>query len=171
MPSKTSWDLRWPDRPSEEARNLNPAFCGEMLFRTVSEYFKLSRMPFSFPLSFVVLPLVLHKPTRDMLPGRASTAFAGWIAEHTPFLVEFPDRVLRLVPVTRESLLFLIQHKVLSVEAGGLIPGNKPIARAALPPLITEDVGEARSAAALLGRWFAGQGSPSTIMQGFGVSP
>jgi SAM-dependent methyltransferase len=49
MPSKTSWDLRWPDRPCEEARNFNPAFCGEMLFRTVSEYFKLRRMPFSFP--------------------------------------------------------------------------------------------------------------------------
>jgi hypothetical protein len=148
MPSKMSWDLRWSDRPSEEARNLNPAFCGEILFRTVSEYFKLRRTPFSFPLSFVVLPLVLHKPTRNMLPGRASTAFAGWIAECSPFLAEFPDRVVQLVPITR-----------------------KPIGRTALPSQVTDDVAEARSAAALLGRWFGSQGSPSTIMQGFGVSP
>lgn len=171
MASETSWDLRWPDRPSEEARNLNPAFCGEMVFRTVSEYFKLRRAPFNFALSFVVLPLVLYKPTRDILPRRASTAFAGWIAEQSPFLVELPDRVLRLKPVSRESLLFLIQHKVLAFEAGGLIPGEKPIARTALPPQVTDDVEEARSAAALLGRWFANQGSPSTIMLGFGVSP
>jgi hypothetical protein len=125
----------------------------------------------SFALAFVVLPLVLHKPTRDILPGRASTAFAGWIAEHSPSLVEFPNRVLRLIPVSRESLLFLVQHKVLAFEAGGLIPGNKPIARTASPSQVTDDVEEARGAAALLGRWFANQGSPSTIMLGFGVSP
>jgi hypothetical protein len=171
MPSKTSWDLGWSDRPSEEARNLNPAFCGEIIFRTVSEYFRLRQSPFSFALSFVVLPIALHKVTRELLPGNASAAFAGWIAERSPFLAEFPDRVLRLVPVTRESLLFLVQHKVVGLEAGGLVPGAKPIGRSARPSQVTDDVAEARSAAALLGRWFANQGSPSSILQGLGVSP
>jgi Family of unknown function (DUF6521) len=43
MPNKTKWDLRWSDRPAEEARNLNPAFCGELIFRAVSEYFRTKR--------------------------------------------------------------------------------------------------------------------------------
>jgi Family of unknown function (DUF6521) len=171
MSNKTTWDLRWSDRPSEEARNLNPAFCGELIFRTVSEYVRLRQDPFSFPLSFVVLPIALHKPTRDILPGNASAALAGWIAERSPFLVEFPERTLRLVPVTREGLLFMFQHKVLGWDAGGLVPGERPIGRSSRPSQVTDDVAEARSAAALLGRWFANQGSPSSIMLGLGVSP
>src|SRR5262249_22051994 len=100
-----------------------------------------------------------------------SPGFAGWVADRGPFLAEFPDRALRLVPVTREALLFLVQHKVIRLEAGGLTPGAKPIGRSARPPQITDDVAEARSAASLLGRWFASQGSSSSVMQGLGVSP
>jgi hypothetical protein len=35
----------------------------------------------------------------------------------------------------------------------------------------TDDVDEARSAAGLLGRWFANQGSQPSVLQGLGVSP
>jgi hypothetical protein len=134
-------------------------------------YRKLKGQPFAFALTFVVLPIVLHKPTRDQLPGKASTAFAGWAAEHGPFLAEFPDRVLRLVPVSREALLFLIQHRIMEVEKGGLAPGTKPISLSGKSVQATADVSEARSAAALLGRWFANQSGPSSIMQSLGVSP
>ncbi len=113
MEYKRRWDLEWSQRPSEEARNLNPAFCGELLFRAISDYRKLKPQPFSFALSFLILPIALHKPTRDHLPGRASTAFVGWLADHGPLLAQLPDRVLRLVPVTREALLFLVQHNEL----------------------------------------------------------
>jgi hypothetical protein len=171
MPNKTKWDLRWSDRPAEEARNLNPAFCGELIFRAASEYFRARQQPFGFALSFVVLPIVLHKATREQLPGNASAAFAAWIADRGPFLAEFPDRVLRLVPVTREALLFLVQHKVIGLDAGGLVPGAKPIGRSARPSQLTDDVAEARSASSLLGRWFANQGSVSSVMLGLGVSP
>jgi hypothetical protein len=171
MPHRTSWDLRWSERPAEEARNLNPAFCGELISRAVSEYFRIRQQPFGFALSFVVLPIALHKSTREQLPGNASAAFAGWVADRNPVLAEFPDRVRRLVPVTREALLFLIQHKVVRLDLGGLSPGAKPIGRSSRPPQVTDDVAEARSAASLLGRWFASEGSASSIMQGLGVSP
>jgi hypothetical protein len=171
MANKTSWDLSWSDRPTEEARNLNPAFCGELISRTVSEYFRLRQQPFAFALSFVVLPIALHKPTREQLPGNASAAFAGWVADRGPALAEFPDRVLRLVPVTREALLFLLQHKVIRLDAGGLSPGARTIGRSARPSQVTDDVAEARSAASLLGRWFASEAAASSIMKGLGVSP
>ncbi len=99
MEYKRTWDLDWNERPSEEARNLNPAFCGELIFRAVSDYRKLKPQPFSFALSFLILPIALHKATRDQLPGKASTAFVGWLADNGPFLAQLPDRVLRLVPV------------------------------------------------------------------------
>lgn len=172
MQHKTTWDLQWGERPFEEASNLNPAFCGELIFRAASEYYRLRQQPFGFALSFLILPLVLHKPTRDQLPGRASTAFAGWIADHDPLLAQFPDRVLRLVPVTREAMIFLVQHDVARIGAGGLSPGTNPISVSAeRRSRTTDDVAEARSAASMLGRWFANQGAATSIMQGFGVSP
>jgi Family of unknown function (DUF6521) len=171
MANKTSWDLSWSDRPTEEARNLNPAFCGELISRTVSEYFRIRQQPFALALSFVVLPIALHKPTREQLPGNASATFAGWVADRGPALAEFPDRALRLVPVTREALLFLVQHKAIRLDAAGLSPGARAIGRSARPSLVTDDVAEARSAASLLGRWFATEAAASSIMKGLGVSP
>ncbi|MDN3275148.1 DUF6521 family protein [Frankia sp. RB7] len=171
MASSTSWDLKWSQRPSEEARNFNPAYCAELIARVVSEYFRMRQQSFGLALSFVVLPIVLHKPTREQLPGNSSASFASWIADRGPFLVEFPDRTLRLRPVTREALLFAIQNKVLQVNEGGLAPGNSPISRTARPAKVTDDVAEARSAASLLGRWFAAQANSTIVLQSFGVSP
>jgi Family of unknown function (DUF6521) len=168
---KTSWDLSWDDRPSEEARNFNPAFCAELVFRTVADFRKSKPLPFNFALSFLILPIALHKATRDQLPGKASTAFMGWIADHGPLLAELPDRVARLVPITREAILFATQHRALAIEDGGVVPGSSPFRISARPAQQTDDVAEARSAAALLGRWFAAQGSAPSILQGFGVSP
>src|SRR6185437_1944483 len=111
--AKRNWDVPWTDRASEEAANLNPAFCGELLARSVSEYKRLREIPFPLPLAFLVLPIGLHKRTRDLLPGRSSTAFIGWIAENKSSLAELPERVIRLVPVTREALLFALQHRIL----------------------------------------------------------
>ncbi|WP_244525189.1 MULTISPECIES: three component ABC system middle component [Bradyrhizobium] len=150
---------------------MNPAFCGELISRAVSEYFRTRQQSFSFALSFAVLPIALHKQTREQLPGNASAAFAGWVADHSSTMAEFPDRVLRLVPVTREALLFLVQHKVIRLDASGLSPGARPIGRAARPSQVTDDVAEARSAAALLGRWFASEANATSIMKGLGVSP
>ena len=172
MAGRTRWDIPWRERPIEEATNLNPAFCGELLFRAVTAYHKLRRGPLSFAVAFLVLPIVLHKPTRDELPGRASAAFLAWTSEHGPLLAQLPDRVIRLTPVTRESLLFTIQHHILRIEDGGLAPGSSPLSLRVSPSAITtDDSANARSAASLLGRWFANQSLAASILQGLGVSP
>ena len=38
---RRTWDIPWNQRAREEAANLNPAFCGELLARSVSEYKRL----------------------------------------------------------------------------------------------------------------------------------
>ena len=171
MASESRWSLSWAERPSEEARHFNPAFCAELVCRTVCEYFKSREAGLSFATAFLVLPMTLHKPTRDALPGRANVAFAGWIAERNPLLAELPGRVSRLRPITREALVFGIRHELLAIQEGDLVPGAKPVRLNARPALTTDDVNEARSAAGLLGRWFANQGSQLAILQGMGVSP
>ena len=127
--------------------------------------------PLALPLAYLVLPIALHKATRDQLPGNASAAFAGWVAEHGTALAGFAERVARLAPITREALLLLLQHRAIRVENGELTIEAKRIRLSAAPDRRTDDTDEARAAAELLGRWFARQRQPSLVMQGLGVKP
>lgn len=169
--SEARWNSAWAMRPSEEARNFNPAFCAELVARTVGEFHKNRQKPLNIATAYLVVPLVLHPSTREALPGRASAAFGTWVAENGPILAEFPARAKRMQAVSREAVLFAIRHRVLRVHEGGLIPGEMPIRLSARPAPSTDDVNSARAAAMLLGRWFAGQAMQSAILQGFGIAP
>ena len=171
MALEARWSVPWAERPAEEARIFNPAFCGELIGRAVCEYHRTRQAALSMVAAFLVLPLTLHRPTREALPGRANTAFAGWVAEHAALLAELPERTRRLRPVSREALLFAVRHQFLAFEGGGLIPGANPIRLRARLAVSTDEVNLARSAAGLLGRWFAGQGTEISILQGMGVAP
>lgn len=165
------WSLAWRDRPPEEAALLNPAFCGELIARATKDYERIRATAFPLPLGFVVLPLVLHPPTLAVLPGRANTTFATWSADNEALLAELPERTLRLRPISREALLFLAQHRALTVDAEGLRTGAKPMRLTAKTAATTSDVDDIRRAAGLLGRWFANQGAPVQILQTMGVTP
>ncbi|RXT51197.1 hypothetical protein B6S44_21575 [Bosea sp. Tri-44] len=165
------WSLAWRDRPPEEAALLNPAFCGELIARATKDYERIRAAAFPLPLSFVILPLVLHPPTLAALPGRANTTFATWSADNEALLADLPERTLRLRPISREALLFLAQHRALTVGAEGLRTGDKPMRLTAKAAVMTSDVDDIRRAAGLLGRWFANQGAPVQILQTMGVTP
>lgn len=165
------WSLSWRDRPPEEAALLNPAFCGELIARATKDYERIRAAPFPLPLAFVVLPLVLHPPTKDALPGRANTTFATWSADNEALLAELPERTLRLRPISREALLFLTQHRALTVTAEGLKTGAAPMKLSAKTSSSTPDADDIRRAAGLIGRWFANQGAPVQILQTMGVTP
>jgi hypothetical protein len=171
MPTRDRWDLAWRARPPEEASNFNPAFCGEMIYRAAAAYNGLRDLPFSLALTFLVLPIILHKPTRDRLPKKANATFVGWAAEHGGLLAGLPDRATRLLPVSREALLFLLQNEVMRIQQGGVVVGENPIRLSTRPPAVTGETDEARRSAGLLGRWFANQGQATSIMQVLGVAP
>ena len=171
MADKSGWSLRWTARSREEARVFNPAFCGELICRTVGEHYRVGRSRLGFVTAFLVLPLTLHAGTRDALPRRADAAFAGWVAEHGPLLVGVPERTKRFRPVSREALLFALSHELIAIDGGGLVPGVKAVGRRARPALSSDEVDAARRSAELLGRWFAAQGTESSILRGIGVVP
>ena len=171
MADESHWSLPWAERPVEEARIFNPAFCGELISHTVREYQRTRQAALNMVTAFLVLPLTLHSPTRKALPGRANTAFAGWVAEHAALLAELPERARRLRPISREALMFAVRHQLLVIDGGGLLPGAQPVRRSVLFPVNTDEVNAARSASALLGRWFAAQGTQTSILQGMGIAP
>jgi hypothetical protein len=169
--ARRSWDVPWDQRAREEAANLNPAFCGELLSRSVGEYRRVREHPMPFPLAFLILPIALHPKTRSLLPGNSSASFVTWIAERRAFLTDVPERVVRLIPITREAILFSIQHSLIAFDEGSLTPGKKRLNARTRPALSTDDSDDIRRTSALLGRWFASQGAASSILYGFGVTP
>ena len=171
MADESRWSLPWAERPPEEARLFNPAFCAELISHSVGEYQRSRQAAFNMVTAFLVLPLTLHRPTREALPRRANTAFAGWVAEHAAQLAELPERARRLRPISREALLFAVRHQLLVFDDGGLLPGTQPVRRGAQFAVTTDEVNAARAAAALLGRWFAAQGTQASTLQGMGIAP
>mgnify|MGYP000535543387 FL=1 len=67
----------WSERAQEIAFLLNPAFCGRILYSTIKTYANNSHRALPFPLIYLVLPLVLHKSTREKINSR--TQLLVWI--------------------------------------------------------------------------------------------
>lgn len=165
------WTLTWDERPAEEAALFNPAYCGELIARCVSEYENARSTPLPLALAFTVLPLTLHAPTRGRLPGRSNATLVTWAAEQGSFIADLPQRVLALRSVTREGLLFAAQYGALAVDAEGLRRGPSPFRLSAKRPEATPDAEAARRSAGLVGRWYANQGSAASVLQALGVRP
>jgi hypothetical protein len=163
----------WSNRVIEEANLFNPAFCSVLIVQMSDNFAKKAHRTMPFPLAFLSLPIVLHRATRQALPGSTVTSLHSWIQDHREQLVNFATRVQCLRDVTREAILFAAQHEFLAVEAdGGLSPGSKrktPTERRT--GLFTVEARECVDRAGFLGRWFAAAGTTPTIFAAWGVAP
>lgn len=103
----------WEDRTAILANLLNPAFCGEILRRFIKAYNDNSENKTSFLLCFIVLPIVLHKETREQLPKTTNTHLLTWIDSKDALFIDFPNRVRDMKPYTNESLMFLLNQQAI----------------------------------------------------------
>ena len=148
---------------------LNPAFCSLLLRAAAQAYSArgLSHLPAA--LSFLVLPIVLHRPTREIMPSTARSKMHVWIRENPIVRIGFARRAIELVPYTREALLFGLVHGSLRLSSDGAV-GAGTAGDAFAPAALTE----ARSgldSAVLLGKLFAAAGDAGTVLVAWGVRP
>jgi Family of unknown function (DUF6521) len=68
---------RWTGRPREEANLLNPAFCCTALTSSIVGYMGVDAEGMPYPLAFMILPIALHKTTREALPQNTRTSLAA----------------------------------------------------------------------------------------------
>ena len=163
------WDLR----TNEEASLFNPSFCAMLLAETAFDHQRRNQLPMPFPLVFLVLPIVLHQNTRQALPSTTVTALLPWVERNRDILAGFPARVAVMREITKESLVFGLQHRLLQIsEPAALVvgPGRKT-ATVRRTPLFTNEVRKCVERAAFVGRWFAAAGTTATIYASLGVSP
>jgi hypothetical protein len=163
----------WNERVVEEANLFNPAFCAMLIAKACKDYSKKGPQPLSFPLAFLVLPLIVHPGTRAALPYSTMTSLISWTQEHQVDLVEFGTHTRHLLPYTREAIMFGLAHNILTLdESGGINIGKSYVALTEKKTeLFTHEVRDCLDRAGFVGRWFAGAGTASTIYSVLGVRP
>jgi len=161
---------KWEDRPVTVANLLNPAFCGEILRLVIKEYEKESGDKTPFELLFLVLPLVLHKQSRESLPATTSKNFYEWLEENTMTKININNKVKSLVPYTREAILFLIYHKAIKINENGKLEFVK-YRKTSLPYIDDNEVKDIFKKSSMLGKWFSKIGNTKTIYASIGIKP
>lgn len=159
----------WDSRPDEVKNLLNPAFCGRVIYGTVSEYQGITRRDFPFPLVYLILPLVLPRPIRTEINSR--TQLVNWVQRHQDLVFNYGKRAGDLVEITNEAVELLLQAGYMMLTDNGEL--SKVITAGTLSKAkhIDSEVAECLTKAEHVGRWFAGAGKVETVYTCLGVRP
>lgn len=162
----------WADRSQEERALLNPGFCANLLWHAANGYARDSDNALSFEESFLVLPFVLHRPTRETLPRSIRTSLAVWLDENPLARGRVASRACVLVPFTKEALMFGAVHGLIRLDKGSVwaVAAWKRSVNRTLTEASDEVKGCAKRAT-FIGNWFARAGSAATVLALIGVRP
>lgn len=161
----------WQLRPSEEAHNFNPAFCGALTFEFVKSFTKAKGASADFPLTFCALAIGLYPETRLKLPSTTRTSLYSWIERTPEALVGYSNRAKSLVPYVKEAISYAAQRDALAfTDQGELTIGKKKatFTEASLAG-VTTDLRDTVKSMRMIGKWFAAAGETQTILASLGV--
>jgi len=156
--------IEWNRRPVEVKYLFNPAFCGRILFAAIKEY---GSMP--FPIVYLVLPLILHKKTRQNIKT-SRTKFHEWTHEHDELLIGFSQRARGMVEITNEAIELLVQTGLLQISNSGELFCSVD-AKLSESRFADQEIKECISKSKILGHWFYSAGSTEAIYISLGVKP
>ncbi|KOP70272.1 hypothetical protein AMS59_20845 [Lysinibacillus sp. FJAT-14745] len=166
----------WENRPVEIANLINPAFCGFLIYEFIKGHEEKvdSEVGTPYELFFLMLPIILHKPTKLVLPRSVSTYMHVWLQEKPEVRVGFALRAKELVPFTKEAIHFLMKREIITVNENGNFKISGKIKPSVINSLENDSkmyLSDYQNKAKMLGRWFAVTGTSSTIYTMWGVSP
>lgn len=162
----------WTDRPKEEAYLLNPAFCCTVLAAAFFSYKNVNDEGIPFPLTFMILPIVLHKPTREKLPPNTRTSMAAWLQEYSSVRVLFYERLMSLKPYTKEAIQFgMLLDWIVSRPGGFLETTLKELDINRAIRQLADEARECVMRAKFVGKWLASSGADHTVMAFWGIRP
>ena len=159
----------WNNRAKEIAYLLNPAFCGRLLYCSVKYYDELSKRSFPFPLIYLILPLILHKKTRNRISSRTQLMF--WLQQNQDLLIGFSERAKSLVPITNEALEFLLQSGIVRLTNNAEIELTQAQRALSKTKFINDEIKDCIAKSENVAKWFASAGKVETIYISLGVKP
>jgi hypothetical protein len=160
---------RWEQRPFEIRNLFNPAFCGLILFRAMQGYEEENVRGIPFSLSLLILPLCLHKDSREMIAG-ASRSYLLKTTEKNPQLqVGFADRVTTMLPYTFEGFGLLMERGCIVAASDGRLQTVPDKVRKTISG--TDETKSCQRVARIVGKEFARIADRVTVYTTFGIRP
>lgn len=159
----------WNYRSNEIAYLLNPAFCGRILFNTVKTYNDITKKAFPFPLIYLVLPLILHKKTRELINSR--TKMLLWLQKYPEILIGFSERAKDLVLITNEAVELLLQSNLFNLTNKAELEISKGIRTLSKTKFTNDEIKDCIKKSEHVAKWFATVGTVETIYASLGVRP
>jgi hypothetical protein len=160
---------KWSERSNEVAYLLNPAFCGRLLYSAIRTYNLEANRAFPFPLAYLILPLVLHKNTREKINSR--TQLLVWIQRHEYLLIGYAKRAEQLVPITNEAIELLLQSDLITISSSGELEFSTTKQSLSKTRFTDDEIKECINKSEHIAKWFAKAGKPETIYVSLGVRP
>ena len=159
----------WNQRPFEIRNLFNPAFCGLVLFRALRGYEEEDARGMPFSLSLLMLPLSLHKDSREVIASSPRGYLLKITEKNQQVMVGFADRVTQMLPYTFEGFGLLMERGCIVVADDGRIqtvPGkvHKTIRG-------TNESISCQKVARSIGKEFARIADRATVYTTFGIRP
>lgn len=165
----------WLNRTYEERHLLNPAFCSLVIWHAAKGAAKEASVPrisLSFLEAFLILPIVLHRKSRESLPQRLNTSMPIWVESQPLLIASLPQRAKSLNSYTKEAIVFGGTSGMFEIKDHALLTNDsasRDINRALKQT--SDEVRSCMKKAEFLGRWFAHTGTPETVFTLVGVRP
>jgi hypothetical protein len=160
---------RWNERPFEVRNLFNPAFCGLILFRAMLGYEEENPDGIPFSLSLLVLPLCLHKDTREVIANNARSYLLKIVEKNPQLLVGFAKRSSDLLPYTLEAFGLLMERGCFVVSNDGRLKTLPDKVRKSV--VGTRETISCQRVARVVGKEFARIGDRVTVYTTFGIRP
>ena len=159
----------WENRATEIAYLLNPAFCGRILYHAIKSYQEESKRPMSFPLVYLILPLVLHRKTRERI--KSVTQMQIWIQRNPEMLIGFSERAKNLVSITNEAVEFLMQSGIITLTNNAELEQAQLVKAINSSKYTNDEIKDCITKSSSVAKWFAKSGTVETIYVSWGVKP
>ncbi|QTD46348.1 three component ABC system middle component [Ottowia testudinis] len=160
---------RWDQRPFEIRNLFNPAFCGLVLFRAMTGYEEEDARGMPFSLSLLVLPLCLHKDSREVIANRPRSYLLKTAEKNQQIMVGFTDRVTQMLPYAFEGFGLLMERGCIDVADDGRIQTIPNKVRKSVNG--TVETVACQKVARVIGKEFARIADRATVYTTFGIRP
>ena len=160
---------RWDQRPFEIRNLFNPAFCGVVLYRALCGYEEREPRGIPFSLSLLVLPLCLHKDSREVISSNPRSYLLRLTEKNQQLTVGFAERVTQMLPYTLEGFGLLMERGCITISDDGCIQTGHYNIRKTITG--TDETIACQKVASIVGREFARIADRATIYITFGIRP
>ena len=159
---------QWDNRSIASSSMLNPPLMATVIAAAANRYEDQSGDSMPWELLYLVVPMALHRDTREVIPNRINSHLPRWVERNPVLQAGLAPRARSLAPYAREGLRFGLHSGAITLHADATLSGQIPgrLDRDGHPEL-TAIVGTA----SFLGKWFAHVGRPATVFAVLGVSP